>query len=119
MMIYLKDNLQSLSFVPPFFRFQRSLPKDKSSPVSLAVAQKEESLNMTSAIWFAWGVLLNSGIGEGEEMCMFRACFLIDDRFWAECSVIYHLTCVQRFSSARLQSFVEAVSSNCEGLLGQ
>ena len=27
--------------------------------------QKEESLNLTSAIWFAWGVLLNSGIGEG------------------------------------------------------
>ena len=27
--------------------------------------QKEESLNFTSAIWFAWGVLLNSGIGEG------------------------------------------------------
>ena len=26
---------------------------------------------------------------------------------------------VQRFSSARSQSFVEAVSSNCEGLLGQ
>ena len=34
----------------------------------MAVAQKEESLNMTSAIWFAWGVLLNSGIGEGEEV---------------------------------------------------
>lgn len=29
-------------------------------------SQKEESLNLTSAIWFAWGVLLNSGIGEGE-----------------------------------------------------
>ena len=26
---------------------------------------------------------------------------------------------LQRFSSARSQSFVEAVSSNCEGLLGQ
>ena len=30
-----------------------------------AAAQKEESLNLTSAIWFAWGVLLNAGIGEG------------------------------------------------------
>ena len=27
--------------------------------------QKEESLDLTGAIWFAWGVLLNSGIGEG------------------------------------------------------
>ena len=26
---------------------------------------KEESLNLTSAVWFAWGVLLNAGIGEG------------------------------------------------------
>ncbi len=33
----------------------------------LVLAQKEESLNLTSAIWFAWGVLLNSGIGEGEK----------------------------------------------------
>ena len=30
-----------------------------------AAAQKEESLNLTSAVWFAWGVLLNAGIGEG------------------------------------------------------
>ena len=29
-------------------------------------AQKEESLNLTSAVWFAWGVLLNAGIGEGK-----------------------------------------------------
>ena len=29
------------------------------------MAQREESLNLTSAIWFAWGVLLNAGIGEG------------------------------------------------------
>lgn len=26
---------------------------------------EEASLNFSSAIWFAWGVLLNSGIGEG------------------------------------------------------
>ena len=25
----------------------------------------EDALNLSSAIWFAWGVLLNSGIGEG------------------------------------------------------
>lgn len=27
---------------------------------------EEDALNLSSAIWFAWGVLLNSGIGEGE-----------------------------------------------------
>ena len=27
--------------------------------------REEESLNLTAAIWFAWGVLLNSGIGKG------------------------------------------------------
>ena len=53
-----------------YLRFQRSLPKDKRP--ALAVAQKEESLNMTSAIWFAWGVLLNSGIGEGEKDNMYN-----------------------------------------------
>ena len=26
--------------------------------------KEDESLNLTSAIWFAWGVLLNSGIGD-------------------------------------------------------
>ena len=30
--------------------------------------QDEESLNLTAAIWFAWGVLLNSGIGESLEI---------------------------------------------------
>lgn len=26
---------------------------------------EEDALNLSSAMWFAWGVLLNSGIGEG------------------------------------------------------
>ena len=26
---------------------------------------EEDALNLSSAIWFAWGVLLNSGIGDG------------------------------------------------------
>lgn len=30
---------------------------------------EEDALNLSSAIWFAWGVLLNSGIGEGKEEC--------------------------------------------------
>ncbi|KAF4525166.1 hypothetical protein B566_EDAN014757 [Ephemera danica] len=29
---------------------------------------EEDALNLSSAIWFAWGVLLNSGIGEGFAM---------------------------------------------------
>jgi ionotropic glutamate receptor NMDA 1 len=28
---------------------------------------EEDALNLSSAIWFAWGVLLNSGIGEGNK----------------------------------------------------
>ena len=27
--------------------------------------EEEDALNLSSAMWFAWGVLLNSGIGEG------------------------------------------------------
>ena len=45
----------------PFGRFET---RDSSRPGDHV--QKEESLNFTSAIWFAWGVLLNSGIGEGK-----------------------------------------------------
>ena len=26
---------------------------------------EEDALNLSGAVWFAWGVLLNSGIGEG------------------------------------------------------
>ena len=39
-----------------------------------AAAQKEESLNLTSAVWFAWGVLLNAGIGEGLLFLCFLFC---------------------------------------------
>ena len=39
----------------PFGRFQ------------LAKCDKDETpLNLSSAMWFSWGVLLNSGIGEGK-----------------------------------------------------
>lgn len=27
----------------------------------------EDALSLSTAIWFAWGVLLNSGIGEGKQ----------------------------------------------------
>lgn len=32
---------------------------------------EEDALNLSSAIWFAWGVLLNSGIGEGKNIRFF------------------------------------------------
>lgn len=28
--------------------------------------EEEDALTLSSAMWFSWGVLLNSGIGEGE-----------------------------------------------------
>lgn len=50
---------------------------DRFSPFGrfkLARKDKEETaLNLSSAMWFSWGVLLNSGIGEGE--CP-KGCFL-------------------------------------------
>ena len=52
----------------PFGRFEvrDSAPNGHSNrSQDVHGVQKEESLNLTSAIWFAWGVLLNSGIGEG------------------------------------------------------
>lgn len=32
---------------------------------------EEDALNLSSAIWFAWGVLLNSGIGEGKGLSIY------------------------------------------------
>lgn len=29
--------------------------------------EEEDALTLSSAMWFSWGVLLNSGIGEGED----------------------------------------------------
>ncbi|XP_046402176.1 glutamate [NMDA] receptor subunit 1-like [Ischnura elegans] len=34
-------------------------------PKGVEAYTEEDALNLSSAIWFAWGVLLNSGIGEG------------------------------------------------------
>lgn len=28
--------------------------------------EEEDALTLSSAMWFSWGVLLNSGIGEGK-----------------------------------------------------
>lgn len=49
---------------------------DRFSPFGryrLAQSNKEETaLNLSSAMWFSWGVLLNSGIGEGIESNSFQ-----------------------------------------------
>lgn len=55
----------------PFGRFEvrnTEVNKEDSNDKLVVGMQKEESLNLTSAIWFAWGVLLNSGIGEGKRL---------------------------------------------------
>jgi ionotropic glutamate receptor NMDA 1 len=52
----------------PFGRFEVQDSAHQNGPDSSrdhVGVQKEESLDLTGAIWFAWGVLLNSGIGEG------------------------------------------------------
>jgi len=54
----------------PFGRFHAAVSlegKDKDgNALAPAIPEHEQSLNLTSAVWFSWGVLLNSGIGEGE-----------------------------------------------------
>ena len=46
---------------------QQQLLQQQVQLTQLAPPSREESLNLTSAVWFSWGVLLNSGIGEGEK----------------------------------------------------
>lgn len=49
--------LQPSQFLPssPFGRFKVNSEEEE-----------EDALTLSSAMWFSWGVLLNSGIGEGE-----------------------------------------------------
>ncbi|XP_050390571.1 glutamate receptor ionotropic, NMDA 1 isoform X1 [Patella vulgata] len=49
LVLYLLDRFS------PFGRFKLAKSEDT----------EEDALNLSSAMWFAWGVLLNSGIGEG------------------------------------------------------
>lgn len=52
----LTSNTDSLTLrFSPFGRFK----------LSHSDSNEEKALNLSSAVWFAWGVLLNSGIGEG------------------------------------------------------
>lgn len=45
----------SVLFSSPFGRFKVNSEEEE-----------EDALTLSSAMWFSWGVLLNSGIGEGE-----------------------------------------------------
>ena len=45
----------------PFGRYQRARANKQETP-----------LDLPSAMWFSWGVLLNSGIGEGMLHLLFR-----------------------------------------------
>ena len=53
LVLYLLDRFS------PFGRFKLAKSDDA----------EEDALNLSSAMWFAWGVLLNSGIGEGTCYC--------------------------------------------------
>ena len=51
----------------PFGRFRFSpqqKTEDDTGPV-IEVNTEEDALNLSRALWFTWGILLNSGIGEG------------------------------------------------------
>ena len=56
LVLYLLDRFS------PFGRFKLAKNEDT----------EEDALNLSSAMWFAWGVLLNSGIGEGESQLLQR-----------------------------------------------
>ena len=38
--------------------------------------EEEDALTLSSAMWFSWGVLLNSGIGEGNERRQMAQAFM-------------------------------------------
>ncbi|XP_058450496.1 glutamate [NMDA] receptor subunit 1 isoform X2 [Malaya genurostris] len=54
---------------------------------------EEDALNLSSAIWFAWGVLLNSGIGEGTPRSFSARVLDFDDTLrlstaWHKCMLL-------------------------------
>ena len=62
-----------------------------------AESTEEDALNLSSAIWFAWGVLLNSGIGEGTSrrqkfaFCCFSCIGSIETANWCWIWIIQQL----------------------------
>jgi hypothetical protein len=54
----------SCSLSSPFGRFKVNSEEEE-----------EDALTLSSAMWFSWGVLLNSGIGEGRRILSVKARF--------------------------------------------
>ncbi len=50
----------------PLGRFRAKTEENKTDETNSSVkTEKDEKLNLSRALWFTWGILLNSGIGEG------------------------------------------------------
>ena len=47
------------------FRFAPRRPTDRGDGLTIEANTDEDALNLSRALWFTWGILLNSGIGEG------------------------------------------------------
>ena len=47
------------------FRFSPRQGPDGGKSQTIEVNSEDDALNLSRALWFTWGILLNSGIGEG------------------------------------------------------
>lgn len=47
------------------FRFSPRQGTERGEGPAIEVNTEEDALNLSRALWFTWGILLNSGIGEG------------------------------------------------------
>lgn len=47
------------------YDFSNEEDRQEEDSLSLEKNKKPDKLSLSRAIWFTWGVLLNSGIGEG------------------------------------------------------
>lgn len=60
--LYLLDRLSPLKR----FHFESQGDKPDEIDRSIEINRKKETINLSHALWFTWGILLNSGIGEGK-----------------------------------------------------
>ncbi|CAF0921867.1 unnamed protein product [Rotaria sordida] len=47
------------------FRFSSQQKIERGNGLTIEANTEEDALNLSRALWFTWGILLNSGIGEG------------------------------------------------------
>ncbi len=69
----------------PFGRFRFS-PRQRPEPGNgpeIEVNTEEDALNLSRALWFTWGILLNSGIGEGSKEKDFFFFYIIKYLFFS------------------------------------